>query len=92
MRYKKMKIGAMSACLMTLVACSTNEKPPIKQPILCPTASTTCKQLNVNIKTNADLANALDASLNMTELCITENIALKNCISDFNKNTGTTNK
>ncbi|SUB20757.1 Uncharacterised protein [Pasteurella bettyae] len=79
-------------CLMTLVACSTSEKTPIKPPILCPTASTTCKQININIKTNADLANALDASLNMTELCITENTALKTCIRDFNKNTGTTNK
>lgn len=82
----------MTACLMTLAACSTNENRLIKQPILCPTATAACKQITVNIKTNADLANALDNSLNMTELCIVENTALKDCISEFNRTKGTTNK
>lgn len=44
-----------------------------------------CRQITVSIKTNRDLALALDQSLNQTDLCVIENNALKQCIADFNQ-------
>lgn len=84
MRYRKIKIGAICLFPMILIGCSTSEKIPVKQPILCPPAPM-CRQITVSMKTNRDLALALAQSLNQTELCVIENNALKQCIADFNQ-------
>ena len=89
MRYKTIKTGAISLCLMILNACSA---PPtiVKQPILCPQVSD-CGDVHFNIQTNRDLALALNHSINMLRLCVFENYKLKQCIHDYNQ-TQTGNK
>ncbi|MFS7555041.1 Rz1-like lysis system protein LysC [Pasteurella multocida] len=81
MLLKKIKIGAISLCLMILNACSTKQ---IKTPILCPQTAT-CGNVNLYIHTNKDLAQALLKTHNMLQFCLLENNALKQCIDDFNK-------
>ncbi|MGP9458721.1 Rz1-like lysis system protein LysC [Pasteurella multocida] len=81
MLLKTIKIGAISTCLMILNACSTK---PISPPILCPQTAT-CGDVNLQIHTNKDLAQALLKTQNMLQLCLLENNALKQCIDDFNK-------
>ncbi|HHE3508790.1 TPA: Rz1-like lysis system protein LysC [Pasteurella multocida] len=66
---------------MTLNACSTK---PVSPPILCPQTAT-CSDVNLQIHTNKDLAQALLKTHNMLQFCLLENNALKNCIDDFNK-------
>ncbi|MFU2072896.1 Rz1-like lysis system protein LysC [Gallibacterium anatis] len=83
-RWKVIKIGVMSVCLMTLVACSTIETKLIKQPLLCP-ITTACQQITVNITTNKDLVMALHKSLNQTDICVTAYQQLKDCINIHNK-------
>ncbi|WP_424765414.1 Rz1-like lysis system protein LysC [Necropsobacter rosorum] len=78
------KTGAILMCLMISAGCSTNEKIPVKQPLLCPQTDN-CRQITVSIQKNRDFATALDKSLNQTDLCVLENTALKKCIADFNQ-------
>lgn len=68
---------------MTLVGCSSNVIP-IKQKILCPMENR-CQSLKVEIRTNRDLALALDQALNQTDICVLEVDALKTCIDRFNQ-------
>lgn len=83
MRYKKIKIGVISLCLMMSAACST-KVTPVKSKLLCPTENR-CNQINVSVKTNRDLVIMLNQSLHQTDLCKIENDALKRCIADFNR-------
>ncbi|WP_439257142.1 Rz1-like lysis system protein LysC [Lonepinella sp. BR2271] len=86
MSYKIIKVGVIALCLMMLVGCSSNvEIVPIQAKILCPTTNH-CQAVTLkDIKTNRDLALALDHALNQTDLCVTELQALTQCIDTFNQ-------
>lgn len=80
---QKIKFGLMAACLMMLLACSTTEPQVNNLQLICP-QTTECRPLNVNIKTNGDLADGLNQALDRIETCTTAYMAMDKCIKDFN--------
>ncbi|WP_080735139.1 Rz1-like lysis system protein LysC [Gallibacterium anatis] len=77
------KIGLISLCLLMCNACSTQTVPQ-PRPILCP-QSNECGGFSVQIRTNGELAKAYVQAQQHLALCITENQALKQCITEFNQ-------
>ncbi|WP_420358865.1 Rz1-like lysis system protein LysC [Rodentibacter pneumotropicus] len=80
---QKIKFGVMAACLPMLPACSTNEPQINNLPLICPQI-TECRPLNVNIRTNGDLADSLNQALDRLEICAKAYTAVNKCITDFN--------
>lgn len=76
----------MAACLMMLLACSTNEPRVNNLQLICPHTAE-CRPLNVNIRTNGDLAESLNQALDRLEICTTAYVAINKCITDFNNQT-----
>ena len=81
-------LGAINLCLLALAGCSTNEAvqyQSVKQiPLLCPQIKQ-CHSPRFEIKTNANLAKALDQSLTTIELCQVEIQGWEACVESYNK-------
>ncbi|HII3693890.1 TPA: Rz1-like lysis system protein LysC [Pasteurella multocida] len=69
-------------CLMMCVACSTSDKATSVK-VICP-KTTECRAESVQIKTNGDLAHALENALNRVEVCVIAYENTHECINDFN--------
>ncbi|WP_228550053.1 Rz1-like lysis system protein LysC [Rodentibacter haemolyticus] len=66
-----------------LLACSTTAPTVNNPPLICP-QTTECRALQVNIRTNGDLAESLNQALDRLDICTTAYTAVNKCITDFN--------
>lgn len=83
----KIKLGAISLCLMILNACSTQTvyRTAPTAPILCPTTALCTAQVRFKLNTNGDFATALDRTLGQLEICAIGHHALQSCINQHNE-------
>ncbi|WP_424408095.1 Rz1-like lysis system protein LysC [Pasteurella sp. PK-2025] len=72
------------------VACSTNDTATAVK-VICP-KTTECRAESLNIKTNSNLARALEHALNRVEMCVIAYENTHECINDFNNKAETKGK